>query len=739
MRTALLLAVGACVAALAASRATVSYDLDSLLPTPYTTSQKILKERVGLGPGAQVIFSFLPGANSQTASAVAERLRQTASVRRVLPVADGMGVDAIPSVLWRSQFVLTDLPTDQEGWRRVLEDRLSDVAIADDDLTALIAADPMFATVGTLARLSGTALQYDHPDGQYLIISTTVPAFDAEGQYRLVGALRKAIREAGVTDARLYGNGVYTADLQAKVRFEATLFSLFAGCGLICLLLWRFRSWSVLGAIAAPMFAGTAAGFCALALAFDEIHGIGLAFGFTLLGVTVDYPLHVFSHPDRPQSVWPTLRISIASTLIAYGVFLFGGSSALSQLGVFAIVGVAGAALATRWLVQQLPPGTGQMTDRSTSGSAARKRLSHWPWVVGLVLSTPLVLFRPSFSDDLDKLTPVAPDILAADAEVRDRLGASDMRHLVAVQGESLELVLQRTEAVAMQLGGSVASGALAGFSHVAQLLPSHRSQERRHSALREFVADGGTRPGTAFAKAADELGYSPSAFRPFDERAAASSAALDLLSPDALRDDDLGAFVDTHLYAVDDIWKSLVFLRGIADIRMIETALEQVPAVELVDLKTASGSLVAEFRQRLLRVLGILLIVITGAVYLLTRDMRRTIWVVGTVVTALVVAASGTSYLHDGISPFDLMSLALVAGLGLDYGLFFSKEPCDRQDASDTADAVQICAISSLLVFAILSFSGIPVLSGIGSTVATGVLAAYVLARFGRSAQRGQ
>ena len=733
-RTASLFALAAGVVAITAFRVDVSYDLGSLLPTARTLGQQVLKERLGMGPGAQVIYAVLPDANPATAADTAEGLRQIPSVRRVLPQANGPGVETVPAELWRSQFSLTDLPTDRDGWHEVLESRLSDIAIADDDLTGLIAADPMFATVGTLTDLMGEPPRYSHPDGQYLIILTTVPAFDAEGQSRLVRAIRATMVQSGATNAQLYGNGVYTADLQATVRLEAALFSLVAGCGLICLLLWYFRSGVVLAAIAAPMLTGAAAGFCAVSLMFDVIHGVGLAFGFTLLGVAVDYPLHIFSHRDRPRSVWPTLRISIASTLIAYGVFLFGGSSALSQLGTFAIFGVSAAALATKWLIPQSPrPGTKRLATIDASATTARNQLSNLPWVMGLVVVTPLILFRPSFSDDLGTLTPVAPDIIAADAELRERLGASDMRHLIAVQANELELVLQRTEAVAKHLDGVAASRALAGYSHVAQLLPSRRTQLRRHSAVRQFVADGGTSPGTAFAMAADDLGYSPSAFRPFDERARAASAALEITTRDAIQDADLAAFVDTHLYVVGDVWKSLVFLRGISDIRMIESALSDLPA-ELVDLKSASSSLVVDFRYRLLQVLGISLFVIAVAVYLLTRNIARTIWVLGTVVTALVVAASSTAYLRGGITPFDLMSLALVAGLGLDYGLFFSKQPRGRQDASNTARAVLICALSSLLVFGILSFSSIPVLSGIGGTVAIGVLTAYVLARFGRS-----
>ena len=83
-------------------------------------------------------------------------------------------------------------------------------------------------------------------------------------------------------------------------------------------------------------------------------------------------------------------------------------------------------------------------------------------------------------------------------------------------------------------------------------------------------------------------------------------------------------------------------------------------------------------------------------------------------------------------------MALVLVAGLGLDYVLFYGRDR-ERADDAATSSAVLVCALSSFIVFGILSLSSIPVLKGIGTTVAVGVVAAYVLARFGRYANAGR
>jgi predicted exporter len=77
----------------------------------------------------------------------------------------------------------------------------------------------------------------------------------------------------------------------------------------------------------------------------------------------------------------------------------------------------------------------------------------------------------------------------------------------------------------------------------------------------------------------------------------------------------------------------------------------------------------------------------------------------------------------------FHLVALVLAAGLGLDYALFFEHAGDDRAEQLRTLHAVIVCSLTTLLVFALLALSSIPVLRAIGSTVALGVVANFVLA----------
>jgi predicted exporter len=72
---------------------------------------------------------------------------------------------------------------------------------------------------------------------------------------------------------------------------------------------------------------------------------------------------------------------------------------------------------------------------------------------------------------------------------------------------------------------------------------------------------------------------------------------------------------------------------------------------------------------------------------------------------------------------------LLLVFGIGIDYGLFFSRREPDVRMRQRTFHALSICALSTVSVFGILSLSAVPVLQDIGITVWVGVLLSYIFA----------
>ena len=148
-----------------------------------------------------------------------------------------------------------------------------------------------------------------------------------------------------------------------------------------------------------------------------------------------------------------------------------------------------------------------------------------------------------------------------------------------------------------------------------------------------------------------------------------------------------------------------------------------------LIDLKRAAVELVVRQRVRVLWSLAIAAALLVLVVCIALRSWRRATRVLIPVAMATLIVIAVFRAAGQPLDLFHLISLVLAAGLGLDYALFFEQAGMDRDARLRTLHGVLVSALSTLMVFALLSLSSIPVLRSIGITVTLGVLMNFLLA----------
>ena len=732
--------------ALAWSQLNLTYDLGFFLPSPTSHAQQLLIERLGQGPGTQLTFAVLPDTNDARVQRVADELRKQSGVTRVLPEPGSPTIADLPEAIWENRLLLGDLPSSVDDWRAILEERSMDAMLADEELLSLIAADPGLTSLSALeSATSATAQPTFHSNNEhFLLIQTAGGVFDLDSQTSVVANIRGTLLALGHPNAELYGSGVYGIDLQTSVQRESILFSFLASISLGALVFLRFRSTKLVLATGIPLLVGGACALGALALLFTEVHGITLAFGFTLLGVAIDYPLHLLSHNDSitPRSIWPTLLLGIASTLIAYCAFIVSGTQGMQQLGVFATAGIIGAAGSAFFIAhpESSPTQLAGQNQNQDSSVATNFKVTQLPWLVCLGLCSTVLFQQSLFSDNLGEMTPVPKATLQKDSELRTTMGVANLRYLVSVQASDEGAVLQALEQIHDLLDSARDSALLTGYQSVGGLLPSDTVIARRKEQLRTLLANGN------FDKAVAESEFHADAFAPFKAQLTSTlqqraDPKQQFLTAQRLKEQspELSAVLDSLIYnSPEGSTVALVYLTGFraddADaVRTLEASISQVKGAALVDLKAASESLVRDYRDQVFFLLGSALFAIALLLLGTTRSPNRVLWMLGTVSAAICVSVTANSLLLGGLSLFDVIALALVAGLGLDYALFFSRVEKQQPTRDAIERAVTLCALSSLTVFGILGLSSVPLLRGLGVTVASGVLAAYALARWGR------
>jgi len=743
----------------------ISTDLRSFMPPAQTADQKLLMEQIGEGPGSRLLLLAISGAPpdrlAELSRGLVATLRNDAHFTQIANGAFDTGV--LDDVLLPYRFLLTtsfdQQPLDAAVLADELAQRVEDLGSpAATMLKPLLARDPTLEILKLAERwsppkppLTREGVWFSPAEEALLLVQTKAAGFDPTAQGEAISVIEtafEALPDVGAATLALSGPGYFTVLVNASTRNESEWLGRISTIGFIILLLVAYRSVAVLGLAALPIASAALAGVAAIAAVFGEMHGITLAFGFTLLGVAQEYPIRLLSHRRAGESalesvrgLWPLLLTAIASACIAYLAFFASGVTGLMQLAVFTISGLLVAGFSTRYLLPRVLP----EKFRDAAGTPGLGRA--WSWLEALprprwlpplltVIAAIMLWWAPTpfWENNLAALTPVPHDLMLREGRLRAALGAPDVRYLLIIEADSADGVLALSERITPDLDALIAGGAVEGAELPSRYLPSVQMQHTRQSKLPDRAA-----LTAALADVQQELPFRADLFTPFlDDVERARTLAP--LTPEAFAASPLGARLSAMLVAREGRWLGLGTLIGMRDAAAFDAlAATTAGSVRLLDLKGASESLVASYRERILHAFVIAVVLLVLTVFVAFRNLRRAWHVLApmTLATILVLAVLRVSGVS--LSLFHLVALTLAAGLGLHYALFFERQVPDAAEARRTLHATLVCVISALLVFALLAWSSLPVLRAIGLTVSLGVGFHFCLSiLMARSTSRG-
>jgi predicted exporter len=734
----------------------VGADLRLFLPSPTTPEQQLLLEEIGEGPASRVLIIALEGAAPEeladTSRAFSESLQSNPHFR---VVTNGeTSLDAVPDELLAYRYLLSPTldarPLDAKYLHQELVARARDLSSpAGAFLEPWLPRDPTLELLKVLQRWQPMQepnrlfdVWFDRDGRRALLLAQTkAAAFDPDQQRAALAELDKALEEvAGDSTIKMTvsGAGKFSVLMEERTRGEAQALGAAASVGMILLLLIAYRRVGSVILSALPLASAGLAGLGSVSALFGTVHGITLAFGFTLIGVAQDYPIHLLSHAhanrtprDAARELWPTLATGVASTCIAYLTFLFSGVVGLAQLACFTVAGLAVAGLTTRFVLPVLMDDTGRDFGDSRWLDRVWTRMErlprpYWAGVIAIVGSIAAVLLAPQplWESDLSKLTPVPNDLLMQDQQLRGELGTPDVRYLLVITAKDSEYALERLEALDPLLQELVDDGTITGYDHAARYVPTAQAQRQRQARLPEPQT---LRADLQAAIAATP--FRPDVFEPFLEDVE-RARRLRLLTVERMRDSALGASIEPLLTEHEQRTTALVTFSGVQNVSALrDFAAGAGSGITLLDTKDASEALVANQRSEILWSLAVAALLLIGVVAFSLRKASRVYRVLApmaltTVLIVGILQASGVS-----LTLFHLIALILAAGLGLDYALFFEHAADDRFEQRRTLHALLVCSAATLMVFALLATSTLPVLRAIGLTVSLGVISNFILA----------
>ncbi|WCE93637.1 MMPL family transporter [Acidithiobacillus ferriphilus] len=740
--------------------------LSEFLPKSPSAQQELLNEQLRNGVLSRKILVEINGGDAATRARIsAQMVLDLRKYKQFELVSNGnAGVNSqIYSYLFMHRYVLSAATKPElfsvKGLHDAIEKTLNNLAgPGGEAMAALFPSDPTGAMIGMAKGIGGMSKPRvldgvwasSTGDSALLLLQTRFPGSDSDAQQQAIATIKKifklAQRDMGSsgqgTRLQLTGVGVISVAARNTIVHAAESMSLISGTLIIMLLLFVYRSLVVLVYSLVPVMSGVIVGIAAVSLGFGMVYDITLGFGTALIGEAVDYSIYFFVQTGEmatgaelwKKNYWPIIRLGVFTSVVGFASLLFSNLPGLAQLGLYAITGLLTAAGVTRLVLSRLPAHHFKRRDFERVGDVlldVMRMLSSARWIVislTIIASGILLVHRDHiWSHELSALSPVPKADQLLYAKLRKDMGIPDEGYLLVVSGATRNLALENASKIDPLLERLQISGIIGGFETPTRFLPGMESQVERRSALpSEPVLI------TRLEAAVRGLPVSASRLSPFVQ-AVERERKLPLLTYAELPA-GVQQIVDSMLVHHGQEWSVLLPIiapsSGKIDSKAVQAAMmhHHIDDAIFVDISGATNTLYSGYIRNALKlslagVLGIIILLL--AVF---RSVIRVVRIMLPLIAAVLVVVAAFVVMGVELNIMNLIGLMLIVAVGSNYALFFDRGgQMNREGSSRTLLSLVVANMATVIGFAPLAFSGVPVLQAIGATVAPGVILALL------------
>ncbi len=546
---------------------------------------------------------------------------------------------------------------------------------------------------------------------------------------RLLGALPAGVK------ARVIGPLPHTLANANTIRSDLTHLLPVALVALVLILLLFLRDWRGLVVVAIPFLAAPPA-VAVLALFYPHPSAMALGFGIVLLGIGVDFAIHLYLGGRVEHGrllVAPQLRSSLmlaaATTISVFVVLLFSQVPAHRQMATLAIVGLA-LALLLAWRLIPLLPGR-RPTRLENSSFCLTRPSGRWAFLVVAVWLLLLVggivgWSQLHYNGDLKSLDAPTRQVREDEQVFLSTWGRDGEQALVVARAAEAGAALDLNDRVYARLAGS---GMLAGVQSLAPILPGPTRQAHNLRGWQDFWSVRLPPLQRNLTLVAARQGFAAGAFQPFLDGLGQDPGQL---APGVLIDGPLrpilhGLFRQTPS---SEMGRGAYLVTTLvpdnqATAAILGTLPAEIPGVSVLSNSRWRQEMDVLLKGDIIRLTTAAALAVLLICLVVFRSIRTMLAVLAPVLSAQAAMALFAGLTSGELNLMHLLMGIMVIGLSVDYGIFVVTA-CREGLAGHTSLAVTLCALSTLSGFGVLALATHPALHALGVTVLVGIGAAW-------------
>lgn len=476
----------------------------------------------------------------------------------------------------------------------------------------------------------------------------------------------------------------------------------------------------------------------------NTISAISLSVGAVLLGITIDYSLHILTHYKHNSNVdvlykdiTKPLIMSSSTTAVAFLCLLFVNSEALKDLGVFAAICVMVSALFSLIIIPHLytPKNSEHVAKSNLLDKAAAFSFHNNKALIITSLIIVVISFftftKVGFNNNLSDLNFIPKDIKAVEAKLEGATNLTSKSIYLATYGNSIDEVLKNNNTLFNDLNQYKAKGEVLNFSSIGGIILSKEAQLDKINKWNSFWATLRKEEVEAnLISSGLVIGFKPSTHQDFYSLLNKQFETISFQDYANVKAFFLDEFVSqkNNFYTISSVVKVSNQQRD-----HFVASMSKEKNVVAIDRQHMNETFLGKLKEDFTSLVNYSLIAVILILFLFFRKIELVAISAIPIIITGVVTTGIMGVLGLQLNIFSTIVCTLIFGHGVDFSIFMTsalqKEyTYGRNELATYRTSILLAVITTVLAIGALIFAEHPALKSISSVSLIGVFSALII-----------
>lgn len=548
----------------------------------------------------------------------------------------------------------------------------------------------------------------------------------------------------GKTELSYFGSPVIAVANAQQIKKDIQNTVMISMTVLLILLIYYFRNFFTPIIVFLPTVFSVLLALMILYFIKDKISAISLSVGAILIGITIDYALHILTHykhnnniEELYKEITQPIILSSATTAVSFLCLVFVRSEALKDLGLFAAITVIFSSITALIIVPQLYKP--KQTEEKHSANFI-DRIGSYPYeknkplIIGcsVIIIACLFGFRHvGFNEDIGDLNYIPKDLKISEAKLQKLSDITSKSIYTISYGDSEEEALARNSRLSSFLEKEKQEGKILSYSSLGNVVLSEKDQKQRIEVWNKFWdADKKNRTVSELVNSGTQFGFNSSAFDNFNEVLNKNYTALSLKDYEKVKALQISEFLSNEngFYTVSNVVKVDEKKRDafIKDVEKDHGALA-------IDRQQMNENFLGLLKRDFSTLINYSLLAIVLTIIVFFRNFELTVLTMFPIVLTGVVTAGILYFLGLELNIFSTVVCTLVFGVGDDFSIFLTKamqkeHTTGKNELPTYRTSIILAVFTTILSIGSLIFAKHPALHSLALVALIGMFSVIII-----------